>query len=113
MREPNGARDKRLGKMPDGLSGRPRRRTAAQVMREETHCHLCHGPVDFTLPARHPMSASVDELVPRSLGGSSTDRRNCALAHFGCNASRGAGPPKPTQPRDPAPTSQDKRSRDW
>ena len=76
-------------------AGRPRRRTRDQVYAEETHCHLCGNWVDQTLPRwpkPHPLSASVDELVPVHDGGNPDDRTNCRLAHRCCNTSRWCKP---------------------
>jgi len=75
-------------------------RCRAVVLARDTHCWLCGGFVDRTLPPRHRMSASVDHLVPlRQLRGLplaearriATDPSQCRLAHYGHNASRGAG----------------------
>lgn len=48
-------------------------------------CHLCWTPVDRSLKAPHPKSASLDHILPRSLGGRHT-RENVQLAHYGCNS---------------------------
>ena len=51
-------------------------------------CHLCDGPVDYSLPANHPMGPTVDHLLPLSHGGIDCDS-NVALAHWSCNIKRG------------------------
>ena len=53
-------------------------------------CWICRafgrvGTIDYTLPAGHPFSFEVDELVPVSLGGSPTARSNVDAAHRCCN----------------------------
>ena len=65
-------------------------------------CHLCGGAIDYSLPAGHPMSFEVDEIVPVSKGGSPIDPSNVAPAHRICNERRGNksleslnAPPKP------------------
>lgn len=75
------------------LYGGPRRRLKAQVRREEPNCWLCGYPVDLTLPPNHPMSSTIDEVIPRSR---SVDRRRAALdrgntrhAHRRCNSEKG------------------------
>lgn len=79
------------------LNGRPRQRLLAQVRDEEPNCHLCGRPIDLTLDTqRHPLASCVDELVPRSLGGSAIDRSNCRHAHRLCNEIRGIQGVTPT-----------------
>jgi 5-methylcytosine-specific restriction endonuclease McrA len=73
------------------------------VIRENDVCWLCGQPVDKSLPWPDPMSASVDHIVPLSVGGSLTDRSNVRLAHLRCNSSRGNGSRK--RARNALPTS--------
>lgn len=78
------------------LSGRPRRRIAAQVRREERNCWLCGKPIDLTLHWNDRMAFTVDEVVPRSLHPlgaryAAVDRSHCRAAHRACNSSRGNG----------------------
>ena len=63
----------------------------AQVIAEESYCHLCHG-TEFVDEPRHPMSRTVDHVVPLAEDGRLLDRRNLRLAHYGCNASKNARP---------------------
>lgn len=89
-------------------NGHRRRQLVARVMAEEDLCRLCGQIVDKALgriPGHHtrrctrddcpgcvwhPMAPVVDELLPRSRGGSPYDRDNCALMHRSCNARKGA-----------------------
>lgn len=71
-----------------GRTGRPFERVKAQVYRDETHCWLCHQPVNQALPHNHPLARSVDHIVPLSHGGDPLDRSNCRLAHRKCNTIR-------------------------
>lgn len=71
-----------------GRSGRPWARLRARVFREETHCWLCHRWVDQTLHQWHPMSRTVDHVIPLNQGGPPLDRTNCRLAHRRCNTIR-------------------------
>lgn len=53
-------------------------------------CWICRafgkpGTIDYSLPAGHPYSFEVDELVPVSMGGSPTSRANVDAAHRCCN----------------------------
>ena len=52
-------------------------------------CAICGRPIDYSLPAGHPMSFEVDEIVPVSLGGSELDWRNLQPAHRICNERKG------------------------
>ena len=71
--------------------GRPYRREAAHLKREGGVCHLCGLPIDPDLVAPHPMSFSVDHVVPVSMGGAMHDRHNLRPAHRICNMKRGTG----------------------
>lgn len=77
-------------------------------------CHICGRPIDYSLPAGHPMSFELDELVPVSrywLGGYATpqqaalDPSNVAPAHRECNRRRGNRMPQDAKPAEPFPTS--------
>lgn len=68
-----------------------RNKVRQQVLDEEDLCWLCGDPVDKTLPAGHPFSAEIDEVIPVSLGGNPYDRTNCRLAHRLHNQQRGNG----------------------
>lgn len=88
-------------------NGHRRRQTRARVLAEETHCAICGAWVDKTLTYLHdqhgprcnnpgcagcvpdPMRAEVDEDLPRSRGGSPTDRANTHLMHRRCNRAKG------------------------
>lgn len=58
------------------------------VNKFEGICQLCFIPIDLSLPPRHPMSLSLDHIIPLSLGGSDAEH-NLAPAHYGCNSSKG------------------------
>lgn len=62
--------------------------TAEIAERDGYRCWLCGGAVDMGLKFPHRESASVDHVVPLSLGGDDT-RPNVRLAHLGENVSRG------------------------
>jgi 5-methylcytosine-specific restriction endonuclease McrA len=53
-------------------------------------CHLCRKKVPKDKAFPHPLSATVDHLVPVSAGGSNT-LDNLQTAHFGCNRKRRTG----------------------
>lgn len=54
-------------------------------------CHLCGKAIDYSLPAGHPMSYELDEIVPVSKGGDPLDPGNTAPAHRICNQRKGDG----------------------
>lgn len=56
-----------------------------KIMRTRSICAICGKPVDFTLNYPHPMSATVDHIIPISKGGHPSDIDNLQLAHFSCN----------------------------
>lgn len=60
--------------------------------RDGWQCHLCGRKVPEDLTYPHPMSASLDHLVPLSLDGGEHTRANAACAHLRCNLSKGARP---------------------
>jgi hypothetical protein len=57
---------------------------AAIFTRDRWTCHLCELPVSRTLNNPHPMSPSIDHLVPIDEGGTD-DPANLATAHLACN----------------------------
>lgn len=56
--------------------------------RDRWICGICRKRVDPDLTWPHPMSKSLDHVIPISQGGDHT-RANCRLAHVICNLSRG------------------------
>jgi hypothetical protein len=52
--------------------------------RDRWRCHLCDLPVSRTLKHPHPMSPSIDHVVPVDDGGTD-DPANLATAHLACN----------------------------
>ena len=57
--------------------------------RDNWICQLCGEPVDEALKWPHPLSKSLDHMVPLSKGGVHA-MSNCQLAHVTCNVSKGA-----------------------
>ncbi|MFJ9633822.1 HNH endonuclease [Streptomyces sp. NPDC101175] len=56
--------------------------------RDDWQCGLCRRPVDPGLAWPHPMSASVDHILPLSQGGSHM-LANVQCAHLSCNCAKG------------------------
>lgn len=48
-------------------------------------CGICGQPVNKSLKFPHPMSATVDHIIPVSRGGHPSDINNLQLAHMCCN----------------------------
>lgn len=54
-------------------------------------CNLCKLPIDSTLRLPDPMAATLDHVIPITLGGEHT-YRNIKAAHAQCNFSKGCDP---------------------
>lgn len=63
--------------------------TAAEIFeRDDWVCGLCREPIPRDAPRRDPMSASLDHIVPLSLGGLHSPE-NTQAAHLICNGRKG------------------------
>jgi hypothetical protein len=58
--------------------------------RDKWICQLCKKKVNKRLKAPHPLSPSLDHIVPLSKGGSH-ERKNVQLVHLLCNSKAGIG----------------------
>lgn len=56
-----------------------------RVLATQDICGICGKPVDKTLKSPHPMSATVDHIIPLDKGGHPSDINNLQLAHRCCN----------------------------
>ena len=57
--------------------------------RDRWRCGICNATVDRSLTYPHPLSASLDHIVPMSRGGAHTpDNTQCS--HLICNVEKGA-----------------------
>lgn len=56
-----------------------------KILATQDICGICGKPVDKTLRSPHPMSATVDHIIPVSKGGHPSDLSNLQLAHRCCN----------------------------
>ncbi|MER6431581.1 MULTISPECIES: HNH endonuclease [unclassified Streptomyces] len=77
-------------------NGRPYRRLVARQKALGLPCWLCGHDIPAGLDARHPLSFTLDHLVPLSRGGSLLDPANARSAHRRCNSARGN---RTTQPK--------------
>ena len=86
---------------PRYKNGNARRKLRAWLKAQERPCAICGQPIDYSLPAKHPMSFEVDEIVPVSKGGNPYRRDNVQAAHRICNQRRGNKPLQKTPARVP------------
>ena len=98
---------------PRYANGHARRQLRAWLKAQGAPCHICGRAIDYGLPAGHPLSFEVDEIVPVSRGGSPLDRANVAAAHRICNERRGNKPISADTPAKRAGGLQVRTSRDW
>ena len=69
----------------DGIHDKIYRRNRKKVLATQSICGICGKPVDFSKRYPHPLSATVDHIIPLSLGGHPSDLDNLQLAHNSCN----------------------------
>lgn len=55
------------------------------ILRTQSVCKICGNQIDMTLKFPHPMSPTVDHIIPISKGGHPSSMDNLQLAHFICN----------------------------
>lgn len=55
------------------------------ILKTQTVCGICGKPVDFSYKYPHPLSPTVDHIIPVSKGGHPSDLANLQLAHRCCN----------------------------
>jgi 5-methylcytosine-specific restriction endonuclease McrA len=57
--------------------------------RDDWRCHICHRKVRRDVSRTHRDGATIDHLVPLSLGGTD-EPNNVATAHYKCNIAKRA-----------------------
>jgi len=71
----------------------------ALMEKQGGRCHLCGEEMDANADAHDDRAVTMDHLIPVSEGGRVSARGNLALAHRGCNRTRGSKPlPAISQP---------------
>ena len=85
------------------------------ILATQTICGICGKPVDKSLKSPHPMSATVDHIIPVSKGGHPSDITNLQLAHRCCNRAKSDKLASPITANDQnIPTNRNlKQSADW
>lgn len=61
------------------------RKNCEKIKQTQDVCGICGKPVDKTLKYPHPLSATVDHIIPIVKGGHPSDIENLQLAHWTCN----------------------------
>ena len=56
-----------------------------KIFATQTVCGICGKPVNKLLKFPHPLSKTVDHIIPVSKGGHPSDISNLQLAHWTCN----------------------------
>jgi 5-methylcytosine-specific restriction endonuclease McrA len=56
-----------------------------RIYATQTICGICGKPVDLSLKYPHPLSPTIDHIIPISKGGHPSDIANLQLAHRCCN----------------------------
>ncbi len=67
------------------IRDRARRRDRAN----QTACHICGNPIDYTIPTPDPMSYEADHVHPITKGGTDT-LNNIKASHRTCNSTKRA-----------------------
>lgn len=60
-------------------------RNRKRILATQNTCGICGHPVDFSLKTPHPMSATIDHIIPVAKNGHPSDIDNLQLAHWTCN----------------------------
>lgn len=63
-------------------------RNKKKILMFQDTCALCGKPVDKRLKYPHPMSATIDHIIPIDRGGHPSDICNLQLAHMCCNRAK-------------------------
>lgn len=59
------------------------------ILATQDICAICGKPVDKSLRSPHPLSASVDHIIPLARGGHPSALDNLQLTHRACNRAKG------------------------
>lgn len=58
------------------------------ILQTQEVCGICGKPVDKRLKYPHPLSPTVDHIIPIIKGGHPSDIENLQLAHWSCNRAK-------------------------
>lgn len=73
----------------DGKHQGQYKRNRRRIFTTQSICALCGKPVDMELQFPHPLSKTIDHIIPIAQGGHPSDISNMQLAHFCCNRAKG------------------------
>ena len=65
-------------------------RNKRRILATQDTCALCGQPVDKSLKFPHPLSPTIDHIIPVAKGGHPSALDNLQLAHFTCNRAKSA-----------------------
>ena len=60
-------------------------RNKKRILATQNICGICGKPVDMSLKYPHPMSATIDHIIPVAKNGHPSSLENLQLSHFSCN----------------------------
>lgn len=72
----------------DGTHRRAFDKNKKRIYATQTVCAICGRPVDFNLKFPHPMSPTIDHIIPIAKSGHPSDIDNLQLAHLSCNRAK-------------------------
>lgn len=59
-----------------------------RILATQDTCGICGKPVDKALKFPHPLSPTIDHIIPVDKGGHPSSLDNLQLAHFCCNRAK-------------------------
>ena len=59
-----------------------------KILLTQNVCGICGQPVDKSYKFPHPLSPTIDHIIPIAQGGHPSDLDNLQLAHFSCNRAK-------------------------
>ena len=62
-----------------------------RILQTQDICGICGKPVDKSLKFPHPLSPTIDHIIPIDRGGHPSALDNLQLAHFCCNRQKSNG----------------------
>lgn len=64
------------------------KREKEKILKSCDVCAICGAPIDKTLKFPHPLSPSIDHIIPVSKGGHPSNPDNLQLTHLACNRAK-------------------------
>lgn len=83
------------------------------VLLTQDVCGICGKPVDKTLKYPHPLSPTIDHIIPVIRGGHPSDMDNLQLAHFACNRAKSDSLPTSNESNEAQANRELPLSTDW